>query len=239
MTFEKELPQWKEKGVKPPQSKIDEGWKVQDKPPAAWLNWQMNKTYEALKEVQEKAAEKTIVSKEVTDIKTYMDQKIEAIGTHVNDATKHITAAERNVWSAKETPESAQAKANQAEANAKSYIDAKPWQKHRVASDDGAAIDISHRDLNSIVHTGFYKGTNMGNAPALLHGWGYVEVIAHAPGAWVLQKVYDLHADRFYMRRLQDNGWMQWKQIYSQGNISFSNASPSGGVDGDIWIMYY
>ncbi|MEQ7051101.1 hypothetical protein ABN764_10605 [Paenibacillaceae sp. P-4] len=58
MAFEKELPQWKEKGVKPPQSKLDEGWKVQDKPPAAWLNWQMNKTYEALKEVREKAAEK-------------------------------------------------------------------------------------------------------------------------------------------------------------------------------------
>lgn len=79
MAFEKELPQWKEKGVKPPQSKIDEGWKVQDKPPAAWLNWQMNKTYEALKEVHEKAAEKTDVTKTLDDAKDYTDQKVKDI----------------------------------------------------------------------------------------------------------------------------------------------------------------
>ncbi|MDT8974839.1 hypothetical protein RQP50_01115 [Paenibacillus sp. chi10] len=79
MTFEKELPEWKEKGVKPPQSKLDEGWKVQDKPPAAWLNWQMNKTYEALKEVQEKAAEKTDVTKTLKDAKDYTDQKVKDI----------------------------------------------------------------------------------------------------------------------------------------------------------------
>ncbi|NEZ40500.1 pyocin knob domain-containing protein [Paenibacillus alvei] len=79
MAFEKELPQWKEKGVKPPQSKLDEGWKVQDKPPAAWLNWQMNKTYEALKEVQEKAAEKTEVASAIEDTKKYTDQKVAGI----------------------------------------------------------------------------------------------------------------------------------------------------------------
>lgn len=79
MAFEKELPQWKEKGVKPPQSKLDEGWKVQDKPPAAWLNWQMNKTYEALKEVQEKAAEKTEVSSAIENAKKYTDQKVKDI----------------------------------------------------------------------------------------------------------------------------------------------------------------
>ncbi|TQR42802.1 hypothetical protein [Paenibacillus popilliae] len=79
MAFEKELPQWKGKGVKPPQSKLDEGWKVQDKPPAAWLNWQMNKTYEALKEVHEKAAEKTDVTKTLKDAKDYTDQKVKDI----------------------------------------------------------------------------------------------------------------------------------------------------------------
>lgn len=137
MAFEKELPQWKEKGVKPPQSKLDEGWKVQDKPPAAWLNWQMNKTYEALKEVQEKAAEKTDVTKTLKDAKDYTDQKVkdidlskitpESIGAakqedltaHVRDNTKHVTEAERNAWNEKETPSGAQQKANAAENNAK------------------------------------------------------------------------------------------------------------------------
>ena len=116
MAFEKELPQWKEKGVKPPQSKLDEGWKVQDKPPAAWLNWQMNKTYEALKEVQDKAAEKTEVATAIEDTKKYTDQKVagidltkitpDSIGAvkkadfdaHTADGTKHITVDERKAW---------------------------------------------------------------------------------------------------------------------------------------------
>ncbi|WP_289356407.1 hypothetical protein [Paenibacillus sp. S-12] len=137
MAFEKELPEWKEKGVKPPQSKLDEGWKVQDKPPAAWLNWQMNSTYEALSEIQEKAAEKTDVANALNDAREYTDKKVkdidlskitpESIGAakqtdlnaHVQDTTKHVTIPERNTWNAKETPEGAQAKANAAETNAK------------------------------------------------------------------------------------------------------------------------
>ncbi|NHN29439.1 hypothetical protein [Paenibacillus agricola] len=57
MAFEKELPEWKATGIKPPSTKRNEGWKPSEKPPADWLNWHQNKTYEALKELQEKAAE--------------------------------------------------------------------------------------------------------------------------------------------------------------------------------------
>ncbi|WII36907.1 pyocin knob domain-containing protein [Paenibacillus thiaminolyticus] len=224
MAFQKPLPEWKQPGIRPPESKIKEGYQVLDKPPAAWLNWQMNTTYEALQELQEKAAEKEDVSEALGEAKAYTDEKVadidltnispESIGAakqadldaHAADAVKHITVAERAAW-------------NQAENNAKSYIDAKPWQRHKVSGDDGAAIDITNRDLNSIVHTGFYRGTNLGNAPALLHGWGYVEVITHAPGSWVLQKVYDLHADRFYMRRLTDSGWTAWTQDLFQSGV--------------------
>ncbi|MGG3840044.1 pyocin knob domain-containing protein [Paenibacillus thiaminolyticus] len=224
MAFQKPLPEWKQPGIRPPESKIKEGYQVLDKPPAAWLNWQMNTTYEALQELQEKAAEKEDVSQTLGEAKAYTDEKVadidltkispESIGAakkadldaHAADSVKHITVAERAAW-------------NQAETNAKSYIDAKPWQRHKVSADDGAAIDITNRDLNSIVHTGFYRGTNLGNAPALLHGWGYVEVITHAPGSWVLQKVYDLHADRFYMRRLTDSGWTAWTQDLFQSGV--------------------
>ncbi|WP_182914692.1 pyocin knob domain-containing protein [Paenibacillus thiaminolyticus] len=224
MAFQKPLPEWKQPGIRPPESKIKEGYQVLDKPPAAWLNWQMNTTYEALQELQEKAAEKEDVSQALGEAKAYTDEKVahidltkispESIGAakkadldaHAADAVKHITVVERTAW-------------NQAETNAKSYIDAKPWQRHKVSGDDGAAIDITNRDLNSIVHTGFYKGTNLGNAPVLLHGWGYVEVITHAPGSWVLQKVYDLHADRFYMRRLTDSGWTAWTQDLFQSGV--------------------
>ncbi|MFD3271935.1 pyocin knob domain-containing protein [Paenibacillus dendritiformis] len=228
MAFQKPLPEWKQPGIRPPESKIKEGYQVLDKPPAAWLNWQMNTTYEALEELQEKAAAKEDVSQALGEAKAYTDEKVadidltqispESIGAakksdldaHAADAVKHITVAERAAW-------------NQAETNAKSYIDGKPWQRHKVSADDGAAIDITNRDLNSIVHTGFYRGTNLGNAPALLHGWGYVEVITHAPGSWVLQKVYDLHADRFYMRRLTDSGWTAWTQDLFQSGVDAKN----------------
>src|SRR5206468_2452688 len=91
----------KAKGIQPPKSKREKGWEVEDRPPADWFNWQMNRTYEALQELQEKAVEKV------------------DFDNHVADNAKHIHANERQSWNRKETPEGAQAKANQAETNAK------------------------------------------------------------------------------------------------------------------------
>src|SRR5699024_12170939 len=51
--FKKPLPEWNEPGIEPPQSKKNEGWRAGDKPPAAWHNWWMNTSYEALKEMRE------------------------------------------------------------------------------------------------------------------------------------------------------------------------------------------
>lgn len=59
MAFEKQLPEWNAIGLEPSQNKKNEGWKEREKPPADWFNWIQNKTYEALKELQEKAAEKS------------------------------------------------------------------------------------------------------------------------------------------------------------------------------------
>lgn len=59
--------------------------------------------------------------KDLTSTVTQLGQTTTTLNTHVGDNTKHITAAERNTWNAKETPEGAQAKANQAETNAKNY----------------------------------------------------------------------------------------------------------------------
>ncbi|WP_214810958.1 pyocin knob domain-containing protein [Exiguobacterium sp. s127] len=52
MPFSKPLPEWKNAGTKPPQSKIDAGWAIGDKPPAAWWNWWMYNSYYALQELQ-------------------------------------------------------------------------------------------------------------------------------------------------------------------------------------------
>ncbi|MCM3488768.1 hypothetical protein M3689_05535 [Alkalihalophilus marmarensis] len=51
--FTKELPEWNAAGIKPPQTRLDEGWQEGVKPPAPWFNWWMNTTYQALLEVRE------------------------------------------------------------------------------------------------------------------------------------------------------------------------------------------
>lgn len=56
--FIKQLPEWKSKGIEPPQGLRDTGWKVAQRPPAAFLDWFFNRTYESLKELQENAAGK-------------------------------------------------------------------------------------------------------------------------------------------------------------------------------------
>ncbi|MFB6475785.1 hypothetical protein ACFCW7_23275 [Paenibacillus glucanolyticus] len=72
MAFDKQAPTWSAPGVEPPESKKQEGWQVNDKPPAAWLNWFMSLTAESLKELQQKAAEKsdiTTINSEIEGLK--------------------------------------------------------------------------------------------------------------------------------------------------------------------------
>ena len=51
--FEQNLPEWLSPGTKPVDDVIQSGWKVKDKPPAAWFNWAWYQTYMCLKEVRE------------------------------------------------------------------------------------------------------------------------------------------------------------------------------------------
>ncbi|MCE5169419.1 hypothetical protein LQV63_08850 [Paenibacillus profundus] len=55
----------------------------------------------------------------IGNLQTQQEHTMESISSHIADTTKHTTTAERDAWNAKETPEGAQAKANQAETNAK------------------------------------------------------------------------------------------------------------------------
>lgn len=55
MPFLKALPEWNGIGTKPPQSKLNSGWSVGEKPPADWWNWFNNTTYQSIKELQENA----------------------------------------------------------------------------------------------------------------------------------------------------------------------------------------
>lgn len=58
MPFEKDLPEWKAQGVKPPQNKIDTGWKVDEAPPSEWFNWIQYTTFKILEEMKMNAIHK-------------------------------------------------------------------------------------------------------------------------------------------------------------------------------------
>ena len=80
MAFNKQAPGWGAIGIEPPESKRIAGWEVEDRPPAAWLNWFMNLTAESLQELQTKAAEKTYVDEQIAEA-------IEGIETNIPDAS--------------------------------------------------------------------------------------------------------------------------------------------------------
>ncbi|MED1858404.1 hypothetical protein P4V75_16455, partial [Brevibacillus reuszeri] len=68
MSYNEKLPEWYAPGTEPPESKKTAGWDPGDKPPAGYFNWLFNKAYLALKELQSKAAEKTIFDGHASDL---------------------------------------------------------------------------------------------------------------------------------------------------------------------------
>lgn len=52
----KQAPEWNNAGTQPPQSLMDAGWQANQKPPADYFNWFFYTGYQAIKELQEKAA---------------------------------------------------------------------------------------------------------------------------------------------------------------------------------------
>ncbi|MBD8498362.1 pyocin knob domain-containing protein [Paenibacillus arenosi] len=215
MAYEKQLPEWKAKGIKPPQSKLDEGWKVQDKPPAAWLNWQMNSTYEVLQELQQKSAEKTDVTIAEKRAKEYVDQKV--AGIDLNSITPASIGAE--------TPAGAQSKANQAETNAKNASLSK--------STINAQLILGINNVNNLTTTGFYDGHGLANAPS--EDWYYYEVINHSNdlGAnWVTQIAHNFNSN-FVFKRTKSNGqWSSWTRMLDTNGGDLSGALHTKG---QIW----
>ncbi|MED3932976.1 right-handed parallel beta-helix repeat-containing protein [Priestia megaterium] len=59
MSFGASLPEWKNTGQEPPTSIKEQGWLPTNRPPAEWMNWFFNRTYTALKDIQENAISDT------------------------------------------------------------------------------------------------------------------------------------------------------------------------------------
>lgn len=56
--FIEKLPVWNAEGIEPPISKVEGGWKIDERPPADYMNYLQNTTYKAIKELQDSAAHK-------------------------------------------------------------------------------------------------------------------------------------------------------------------------------------
>lgn len=92
--------------------------------------------------------------------------------------------------------------------------DGASWQKLMLTNDNGNVININNRDLNTVVKTGFYSGTQLSNAPIVdPSGWWYVEVQAMSTDSWVLQIARNLfNSNSFYQRTMSNGTWGPWSQ---------------------------
>lgn len=78
-----QLPVWNNAGVEPPDSLKNTGWQPGVKPAAQHMNWLFNRAFKVLDELQKG-----------TDLTTLKQQ----FSTHLNDAVRHITTADRTRW---------------------------------------------------------------------------------------------------------------------------------------------
>lgn len=67
MAFIQQIPEWNAKGIEPPESLRNNGWKKKVKPPDEYFNWLHNRTSETIKELQQKAGEVKKVNGQLPD----------------------------------------------------------------------------------------------------------------------------------------------------------------------------
>ncbi|GEM_PF-3292832 len=133
------------------------------------------------------------------------------LDAHVGDNTAHVTASERAVWHAKETPAGAKAKADAAEQAAKSYADGK-FAKKTVSLADGI-------DLNTVSTSGFYRlGPTYSNGPSSV---GYGQLIVSRGSDTIYQIITGISDNEFYMRQgvLTGPTWQPWRKLWHNGNL--------------------
>ncbi|KAA0766393.1 chitobiase/beta-hexosaminidase C-terminal domain-containing protein [Bacillus sp. SH5-2] len=96
--FKKSLPIWNATGVEPPLSKAERGWKVDERPPADYMNYLQNRTYEAIKELQENAVHKETIGSIQSDINT-AKQGVEENTNRIKILQEQITTGGSGVLS--------------------------------------------------------------------------------------------------------------------------------------------
>lgn len=142
-------------------------------------------------------------------------------------------------------------KANTAEANAKSYVDAKTWQKHKLTQDNGLSVSINNGNANNLILNGNYVGVNISNAPTTGNSttdiW-YIRVSALS-SVWIKQEAFNLVNDTYQTRTGRDNGnlqvvWQPWSpDVFQsgvdakQGVVNAINAKGGSASMSDTWAQ--
>lgn len=129
----------------------------------------------AYTDTREIAIRQTVTSGDSSTLasaKSYTDTEVgkvnTSLGGHTGDNTRHITAAERGSWNAKETPAGAQAKANAAETAAKAYADNIVYAWAKAPNKPGYTINEingdTYRQLSDISIDQLYQFSAIGNS---------------------------------------------------------------------------
>jgi hypothetical protein len=155
-----ELADWNAPGVEPPQSKKDNGWDPEEKPPADWFNWFFNKTFKSLQSLftnaqhrEEKGQPNGYAALNADGKVVNADGSLPGGVSSVNNKTGAVTLSAADVGA--ETPEGAQEKADAALDEAKAYTDSAPEAMQRNVGNFN--VYKSGKDSNGIFTTVDYK----------------------------------------------------------------------------------
>lgn len=115
----------------------------------------------------------------------------------------------------------------------------KEIQHHQVTINDGQAILLAKgTDLNTVIHTGFYRGEGLLNKPSGsgAHTWTWIKVSKHDSwGSWVLQEAIDFNGKVSAFRvKKNEQGWTVWRyyamqdELKNQTNTGWQSAGHAG-----------
>lgn len=136
-----------------------------------------------------------------------------------------------------------------------------------VVRDDGVIVKGAYNSNETITHVGYFDGSGDANTATELNKWydvclatgvanlpqncgnhGMLFVVGRAPS--IFEQIYTCgESQRTWKRRFcdwHDQKWSDWYEELTTYNtsteqlrrITISTAAPSGGSDGDIWIVY-
>lgn len=209
MGYNQQLPEWNKTASKPTQTKLDNGWEVQEKPPASVFNWLSNTTYLALQELQQYAI--------------HSEQKGAVNGVASLGADSKIPTAQ--IPSLSYVPTT-------------TYTANDVLAKIKTVDGVGSGLDTdffngvglsdffvkrgsleTNADFNNIVTPGVYHvgdTVSMLNTPPLSSAaWSVLEVSATSSG-YIVQRftqVVSTNKTFYRVRNEQLNGWTAWKGV--------------------------